>query len=355
MKLENTDFTRKKSQVERKKDKLKDIGKAEDVWKQQSGSADEIALLYVAFARAAGLTVWPMKVVNRNRALFDSSYLSTYQLDDYIVIVELGGKEVYLDPGQKMCPYGAMHWKHSLATGFKLKPKQTIVAMTPGVTYKSAAVRRIANLVIDESGGMKGTIRVEMTGPEALHWRQLALENDEEEAEKQFIESMRDLLPEGVQADFDRIQALDDDSANLIAFVKVSGNLGSVTGKRFFLPGLFFASRAKHPFVAQDKRIVPIDVHYGKLEQDEVSYSLPPGFNVESAPQDVNIAWPDHAQLKIHSSAINGSVTILRAMAFNFETLDPKEYSNLHDFFLKVAAADQQQLVLTRAPAAKGN
>jgi hypothetical protein len=35
--------------------------------------------------------------------------------------------------------------------------------------------------------------------------------------------------------------------------------------------------------------------------------------------------------------------------------LDPKVYNDLHDFYLKVAAADQQQLVLTRAAAGKGN
>jgi hypothetical protein len=88
-----------------------------------------------------------------------------------------------------------------------------------------------------------------------------------------------------VQADFDHFLALDDYSVNLIGIVNVSGNMGTATGKHFFLPGLFFESRAKHPFVAQDKRTIPVDVHYPKLEQDQVTYSLPAGFNVESSPQ----------------------------------------------------------------------
>jgi hypothetical protein len=49
MKLENTRFTRQKSEAERKAEKLKVIKDADDVWKQQSGSDDEIALLYVAW------------------------------------------------------------------------------------------------------------------------------------------------------------------------------------------------------------------------------------------------------------------------------------------------------------------
>ena len=71
---------------------------------RKSGSADEIALLYVSMARAAGLKVWPAYLVNRNRAIFDMSYLSNSQFDDDIAIVELNGKSVFLDPGQKCVP-----------------------------------------------------------------------------------------------------------------------------------------------------------------------------------------------------------------------------------------------------------
>jgi hypothetical protein len=42
-------------------------------------------------------------------------------------------------------------------------------------------------------------------------------------------------------------------------------------------------------------------------------------------------------------------------MTSNVILLDATEYPNLHDFYLKIATADQQQLVLTRSPTAKGN
>lgn len=355
MKLENTAFTRQKSKAERKKDKLKDIEKAEDVWKQQAGTDDEIALLYVSLARAVGLKVWPMKVVDRNRAMFDQTYLSADQLDDFLVVVELDGKKVYLDPGQKMCPYRSLHWKHTWATGLLISEKSAEIATTPGLTFTDATVLRAADLNIDSAGNVKGAARYLMTGPNSLYWRQLALENDADEVKKQFTESLTSDLPQGLKADFDHFQALDDPSANLVAIARITGNIGSVTGKHLFLPGLFFESRAKHPFVAQDKRIIPIDVHFPELDQDQVTYHLPPGFSVESLPQDIKTVWPDRAVLKVHSSAADGSVIVLRTLAYNITILDPKEYSDLHDFYLKVATADQQQLVLTRSPAAKGN
>jgi hypothetical protein len=354
-KLDNTDFSRQKSKTERKKEKLKDINKVEDIWKQKSGSGDDIALLYVALARAAGLKVWPMQVVNRDHALFDKGYMSLRQLEDFIVIVAIDGKDVFLDPGQKMCPFGILHWKHTFAAGLRLAETDAVIITTPIITFKESVIQRTADLTIDEAGSVKGSVRVNMTGPEALRWRQLALENDETEVRKQFIESLQDSLPEGVRADFDHFIALDDYNSNLVGLINISGNIGTTTGKHFFLPGLFFESRAKHPFVAQDKRTTPIDVHFPRMDQDVVTYQLPPGFAVEGLPQDSSSTWPGNALFKIHFSKGNGTVTVRRSMAYNYTLLDPKDYNDLRDFYLKLSTADQLQLVLTRASESKGN
>ena len=355
MKLDNTDFTREKSKAERKNEKLKQVKDAEDVWKQKSGSSDEIALLYVALARAAGLHVFPMQVVNRNRALFDATLLSTAQLDDYIAVVNVGGKDIYLDPGQKLCPYGELNWKHTMVTGFRESDKGIAAGTTPAAPYTANVTDRIADLTIDPSGGVKGTIRFIMRGQEALHWRQLSLENDESEVKKQFNEAIRKYLPEGVQADFNHFLALSDYQSNLLAMVDVSGSLATLTGKHLFLPELFFASHASHPFTAQDKRTTPVDVHFAKIEQDEVTYHVPAEFTVDNPPAPASIGWPNHAAFKASFSLKGNDVITTRTEGYNFTMLDPKEYGDLHDFYQKVAAADQQQLVLTRSQTARGN
>jgi hypothetical protein len=216
-------------------------------------------------------------------------------------------------------------------------------------------VQRTADLTVGADGSVNGTIRYIMTGPEALYWRQLALQNDTDEVKKQFNESIRGDMPDGAEVDFDHFLALDDYESNLMAIVKVSGNIATATGKHFFLPGLFFESHAKHPFVAQDKRTVPIDVHYASMLQDEVVYHLPAGFAVESAPQAASLSWPNHAMLKIASTTKTSDVTVNRTFAHNYAILDSKEYTDLHDFYQKIATADQQQLVLTRAAAPAGN
>lgn len=355
MKLDNTDFTREKSSAERKSEKLKQIKDAEDVWTQKSGSSDDLALLYIALGRAAGLHVFPMQVVDRNRALFDPSLLSTSQLDDYIAIVEIGGKEVMLDPGQKMCPFGLLHWKHAFASGFRLSDKGVMAGTTPPAIYTANVTERVGTLNIDPSGGVKGSIRIIMSGQEALRWRQLTLQNDVDEVKKQFNEVVRAYMPDGVQGDLNHFVGLPDYDSNLLAMVDISGNLATATGKHIFLPELFFESHASHPFVAQDKRATPIDVQYPRMERDEVTYHLPAELVVENPPAPASIAWPNHAVFKSVSEVKGSDINTTRVVGYNFTLLESKDYGDLHDFYQKVAAADQQQLVLTRSQTAKGN
>jgi len=357
MRLENTEFSRERSKAERKAHKLKDINKAEDVWKRQGGNAADVALLYVAMARAAGLRVAPMQVVDRSRAIFDKQYLTTEQLDDFIAVVTIDGKDVFLDPGEKMCPYGTLHWKHTLTSGFRLADtgKESVLARTPGVSYESASIKRLASLELDPQGSVTGTAEIVMTGPEALRWRQVALENDPDEVKRKFNASVEELIPEGVTADFDRFSGLGDYESDLSATVSIGGTIGAVTGKRFIVPGLFFESRAKHPFVALEKRMTPVDVNYPSVTREAVTYRLPAGYLVESAPQAASAVWQGHASMKLASAEKKGEVTVSRALGYNFVLVQAADYASLHEFYQKIATADQEQLVLVKAPVAKGS
>ena len=352
MKLDNSDFTRKKTKAERKKEKIHDINNAQDVWRDQGGTGDEIALLYVALCRAAGLNVVPMKVVDRSRALFNKAVLNDGQMDDYIATAQVDGKEVYLDPGQKMCPFGLLRWKHTLTMGMRLTDKTGVIAVTPPLSYKETMITRGADLTVDASGAVHGTVRLVMRGQESLQWRQVALENGDDEVKKQINEWMQKSLPEGVQGDFDGFSGLENDESDLIANVRVDGNLGTITGKHIFLPRLFFES-GKHPFVTQQTRETPVDVHYPRTEKDDVVYHLPDGYAMEVNVKPNTIYWPEHAQLTISMNAGERSVEVVRNLAYGYTMLEAKDYGYLHEFYQKVASADQQQITLAKAAAAK--
>ena len=354
--LDNTDYSRKKGESELKQLKLKEAKHAEDTWKQKSGDSEDIAQLYLAMARAAGLTAYAMKVVARNQGVFDVSYMNINQLDDTVVLLGLDGKGVLVDPGEKMAPFGTLNWRHSEAGGLRQSADGPAYQVTPAQAYTLNTVMRTGDLTLDAQGGITGTIRIVMSGQEALRWRQAALRNDDVEMKKQFDKNLEGLVPDGVEAHVDHFLSLGDPDTKLMAVANVKGTLGTATSKRVLLPGFFFEARAHAPFVSQEKRQEAVDMHYGEQVSEEMTYRLPAGLVVEGAPPDTKIPWANHAAYVTKAVATPGQVVIDRTLARAFAQAKAEEYQDLRGFYQKVAAADQQQLVLATAPAtAKGN
>lgn len=350
--LDNTDFTRAKGKAELKALGLKPAKRAEDTWAQKSGSSQDIALLYLAMLRAAGLTAYDMRVVNRNRSLFQLGYLYFGQLDDDLVVLSTGGKDYVLDPGEKMCPFQTVSWIHSAASGVRQSPNGGALWTTPQQLYTENSITRIGDVTLDASGTISGSLRFIMTGQQALRWRQRTLERDTNEVKKEFDRGLERIAPEGVNLELDHFLGFDNPDTNLMAIVKVSGMLGTPTGKRLMLPGFFFSSRARQPFVDQAKRLEPVDMQYPDRIVEQITYHLPAGMTVEGAPQDAKIAWLPNAQLVTKTMEAPGQVTVARVLIQALTLLKPDQYQDLRGFYQKVAANDQQQMVLT---AAKGN
>ena len=353
--LDNTGFSRTRTESERRELKLKEITRAEDTWTQKSGTANDIAMLYLAMLRAAGLTAYGLRVVDREQGIFDPSFMYFGQLDAAMVILSTGGKETVLDPGQKMCPFGMVDWRHAIAQGVRQNAGGPEIFTTPPQVFSANTLRRTGDITVDPDGNITGDIQVVMAGQEALHWRQVALEVDETELKRQFDHSLEEVVPAGIEARVDHFLGVDDPGRNLMAVVKVKGSLGTATSKRIILPGFFFETRAREPFVSQAQRLEPVDMHYGEQSTDQLTYHLPAGCSVEGAPQDAKIPWEGHALYVVKTRTDPGQIIVARVLARAFTLAKPDEYQDLRGFYQKVAAADQEQIVLSLAPAAKGN
>ncbi len=346
--LDNTDFSREKSASELRELKIKATKRAEDTWSQKSGSGDDIAMLYLSMLRAAGLTAYAVRVVDRDRAIFDPTYFSLNQLDSTLVGLSTGGKEILLDPGEKMCPFQTVSWRHSDAGGVGESPRGPSFIVTPTQQYAENSTTRLGDVYVDAQSGITGRVNLIFVGQAALHWRQRALEEDDTELKKEFDrEELEGDVPDGVEAHVNHFLGLTDPYSNLMAVVDVKGSLGTVTAKRLILPGFFFETRGRVPFVNEEKRVEDVDMHFGRRVTDEITYHLPDGATVEGAPQDASIPWPSHAILVAKSAIQPGQITIRQALLVGFTFAKPEEYPDLRAFYQKVAATDQEQLVLT--------
>lgn len=350
MTLDNTDFTRQHSAAENKAEGQK-IKNAADIWDQKRGNGNEITRLFIAMARAAGMKAYAMILTSRDQSLLNRGYLYWGQLTDEIAIVNVGGKEVYLDPGDRYCEYDKLDWTHTQMLGYRQKDDGTELTTAPPSKYSDNITVRHVEVALGPDGKLQGQIQLSMTGVEALRWRQKALLTDEQSTKTALENEVQGQVPDGVKVKMNHILALNDNTSTLTVFLDVSGNLGTSTGKRAFFPAAFFETKSK-PMFASDKRENPVDLRYPSVVQDIVTITLAPGLSVESLPKGITNVVPIGAEYKsVYSDAAN-SYKQVRLLAVANSLFSTKEYPQLREFYQNAATQDQQQVVLQRTPAA---
>jgi len=349
-KLDNTDYTGKAGF--RFFSNSIPAGSVETVFENKSGDSNQMALLYLALVRAAGLNARPERIASRNRHIFEVDFLDENQLDAVVVGITIDGKEIVVDPGEKMAPFQTLGWAHAGAGGVALTADGKIeTVFTPVALNTDNTVVRVGKLTVNPDGTAAGTLKVGFTGQEALHWRQLALRIDGTNLNQQMERLLQQQAPDGVQLHLDRIAAIDDYGKQLVAVVTVSGSLAQHAGSHLVLPRLFFDTKTADPFPSEDARALPVDVHYPSQEQEQITYALPAGYSLEGAPPDANVKWENNAAYQVRSKVDPGSILTARLLARGFTMLDAKDYGALRNFYEQVVVADRQQIVLTAAKA----
>lgn len=350
MGLENTDFLREESQKEEKTTHTV-VNSAIDVWNAKRGTGNQIALLFVGLARAAGLKAYSMIVSDRSQEFFEKNYLEFDQLDDFLAIVVVNGKEEYFDPGARYCAPGELAWFNTSSMGLRQGPNGPSLAETPPEGYQDAETLRSAQLQLDPSGGLTGTARLLLRGTPALTWRQRALETDLTQVTKEFEDDINDGLPEGVKAKLTGFDGLQDWKTPLVAHLTISGKLGTRTGKLLLLPADFFEASNK-PTLLPEKRTYSIYMDYAHAEQDDVSLTLPPGVKVEALPKDASFALSETGatgNVGLYRAVYRAGATGLqfqRVLAIGSALFPASDYPQVRDFYGKVNAQDQEQVVL---------
>jgi hypothetical protein len=327
-------------------------GSVEKVLERKAGNGLELTLLYLSMARAAGLEARPKRIASRNIRTFSPEFMDTSQLDSLIIGVTIDGKEINLDPGQKMAPFETLQWSHSGAGGVALTPNGKVeVFITPLQVYTDNKTVRIGTLTVSPQGAVSGTLKVGFSGQDALLWRQMALRTDSNTVKGQMERVLASEVPDGIQAHIDRIVSLDDPDKQLVAVVPVTGSLADHTGNHLVLPRLFFETKETNPFPTDTSRVLPIDMHYPTQDQEQITYDFPPGFTLDGVPQDASMKWEDNAAYALHSKADANSIVTLRTLSRGFTLLEAADYSKLRDFYSKVATSDRQQVVLATVQA----
>lgn len=342
--LENTTYLPERSTQELKTLGLKESKNAGDVLRQKSGDRDDITHLFIAMVRAAGIPAYAMRVTSRDTSYFLPQLMDFNQLDYDIAIVPLDGKEVFLDPGTRFCPYGILYWKYSASRGLRQNPDgKTSISESALGSYKDAQIRRLLDLKAGMDGKADGVLKVSFLGQEAIRRRLRGIKTDAAGRTKQLEDEAKAWFPENAEVTLSNQPNWTSDDA-LNADFRVRTPLMSSAGKRLLLPAdvMVFYLPERFPHT---ERKYPVYFDYPYVEMDEVRIQLPDALQVDTLPSPAQVRLP-YAAYGSNFTQGGREIVVTRQLAMGGNIFPVNQYPELRDFYLKARNSDQQQILL---------
>jgi hypothetical protein len=354
--IRNLTYERERNSEELKKEGLRENHSAQDVLSHGYGDRDDVTKFFVALARAAGFEAELIEASNRANSRFNKNLLVASQLDTEVAVVKLNGKDIYLDPGTRFCPFGTLRWIRTATEGLRLDKKGVSFVMLPPSDQSKAVIERNAEVTLAPDGALTGEVTVRYWGIEALERRLEALETDETGRNKQMEDALKERLPMDATVKFKDSKNWEGSEQAVEATFSVEiPAYASLAGKRILTPVNLFQTRHLDAFKQTDRKF-PVYFPYPFSEADVVHLKVPAGFTVESVPQQQSATLP-YAGYQSVSQLDGMQVSTERQLVLNGILFPVERYSELKGFFNKVQAGDEQQAVLQGggANAQKGN
>jgi hypothetical protein len=352
--LRNTTFERQKTTQEAEREHLKPARNVEEVWKRGYGDGNQLAWLFLALARAAGIAADPVVVSTRDAHFFNANVMNPNDLNSNVVAVTLDGKETYLDPGTVLVPFGMLPWSETAVMGLRLDKAGGTWVTTPAPDPHDSRIERKARLILTSAGTLEGKVTVTYTGHEAL-WRRQEERFEDDADRRQFLENqIKADIPSGIDVELSNRPDWDSASQTLTAEyeLKVPG-WAATAGQRALLPVGLFSGREKRSF-QHAVRIHPLYFNFPYQSADDVAIDLPANWQVSSVP---NPSTENHTTLAYSVSAEGGKGTLAvkRDLTVNMLLVNVKYYDSVLNFFQSVRAGDEGQVILLAAKNAAGH
>jgi len=352
--LRNVSYEVQKTEQEKKREKQKELGNVEELWKQGYGNGQQLTWLFLGLARAAGFESYGVWASDRSNYFFNPKMMDDSKLDANVVLVKLNGKDLYFDPGAAFAPFGLLPWPETGVAGLRLDKEGGTWITTSLPASSESRIERKANLKLSDTGDLEGKLSLTFTGLEAMRRRVEERNTDDAERKKFLEDQVKEYIPAGIEVELTNKPDWSSSAGTLVAEynLKVPGWV-SGAGRKAILPVGLFSAPEKHIF-DHTSRVHPIYFNYPFQEMDDISIDLPLGWQVGSVPGPQN---QDGHVIAYTLKAENGkgSLHVARALRIDFFQLETKYYAALRNFFQAVRSGDEQQVVLQPGAAAASN
>lgn len=327
---------------------------APEILKSGIATPNELNMLFASMASCVGLATRPAWVADRADLVFSVGLADKYFLPNLDMAVQIGGKWGLHDVSARLLPSNMVSWREEGMKALLSDPKSPVFIDSPRSPPEASASVRNAKFTLAEDGTLEGDIDQRYSGHAAVEHRVDMKDQEETARLESFQKEFTAVFPD-TEVSNPKIENADDPEKPLkmSCHIKIPG-YAQRTGKRLLIQPLIFQRGVAPLFTAADRRYA-VNFRYAWLEQDNISITLPAGFELDNAgnPGPYDFGPPGSYTLKM-SVKDRKELIVFREFVFGKGgalSYDVKLYPALKGVFDEIHRRDDVTISLKQAPA----
>jgi len=309
-------------------------------YKEGEGNVADINLNLVSMLRYAGLEANPVLVSTRANGVF---FFPTLKGFNYVIasviisnkIILLDASEFYAVPNQ--LPLRAINWEGRL-----VKKDGTSISVNLS-SEKISSEDNFISVVINQDLEATGILRKKYTNLNALNFRNTYNSIKEEDIIKEIEE---DNLIETERFKIQNRETLNKPISITTKFF--SDDLVEEINDKIYITPLLFLAEKENPFKIEDRKY-PVDFGTTWREKNNISITVPEGYEVVSIPEPLSINLTDNfGVLRYQISQANGKIKITSIVQFNNSIIPANFYPELKEFYKQVVEKQSEKIILIK-------
>ncbi len=282
-------------------------------------------------------------VIGSGMPSMNEKFSSLNQANHMILFVPLEKDTVWLECTNQRIPMGYLSYDCSDKNVLLVTAEGGKLVRTPKYRPADNFQQRKINVLLNEQGAADisisadyGYAQFEITFP--------MLFKEPTEQRKAIMNELE--IPNMQLVDVNYLQA--DKNLPLIneKITVKSSQLLTHGADKVFLTLNLMNRRESVPAKAAERK-TPFAVSFSYHDEDEISYTIPPGFKVEFLPKEVNIT-SEFGQYVMKVQQKDDKIIYKRTQTMNNKQYPPEKYNELIDFYKKVYQADKLKGILAK-------
>ncbi len=314
-----------------------------DVIDSKKGNGAEITFLFLSMLKCAGINGDPVILSTRENGKIQTLYPIVSQFNCVLAKVKLDSISYFVDATDPLRPIDLLPTKVLNVKGLVIK-KDTVEWVTLASNKKTYNVA-ISNLNLSPDGSIKGSIEDYYKDYGAMIGRRKM----KEKTGIEFAKESFDANKTGIIIDSAAVFGKDTITVPFKVTAQISlPNYAQCNGDIIYLNPHVINRLSENPFKTRSRKF-PIDYAYGRSSETIINIVIPDSFEVKDPLLNRNFsACSDGLSFLRYFLAEGKKIQLRTKLEIKKSLIQADFYSTMREFYEKIVACEQEQIVLTK-------